>query len=150
MELTKYSIKLGPRKGISSPMDKETQGNDYLELLPLNWWTWASTCLKSTTCCWLHNSKWHQKIIRIESHEWTSKDKEIKLTEQWPNYWEASQNPQRKGSPLRIQNLGCSHLAASVAAQTDHPRTPFLHNHQSIRKKKKEKRKTQRDKNKMF
>ena len=62
-----------------------------------------------------------QKNRRLRAKPWI-------LTGLWTDHWEASQNPQRRGTPLQPQNQGCSHLAAAEAVWTDHPRTPIFQN----------------------
>lgn len=116
----------------------------YLELLPLNWCTWAPIFLKSTLGCSLYKEKnkgktsWTTNFyafvkvsktnpIQVRKRQ-TDNEKERSwiLTELWWYHWEASQNHQRIETPLPQQNLGCSHLEAVEAAKTAHPKAPSL------------------------
>ena len=106
----------------------------YLELLPFSWWTWVSTCLKSTTCWSLKKEKPNKAIFQANKYTKKARSKELhnqlekfmylrikiqemkarkhKLTGLWPYYWQAFHNLQRREIQPPSQNQGCSHLAA--------------------------------------
>jgi len=60
--------------------------SEYLELLPFSWWTWESTCLKSTTCCSLKKEKPSKAIFQAKYFLPATKARSKELHNQLENF----------------------------------------------------------------